>query len=380
MTTKSDHDRPIETLLRQTLAEQGRFGAADSHLNAETLAAWADGGLSEDDLTAAEAHAADCSQCQATLAALARTAGLSPAPGPWWSRGWNLGWLVPLAACAAAVAVWVAVPDRQGPASSVQPAVGQATPESTESAKSAVLDKRTAERSATVPAPVARARRAPSQSTAPQTEARREQANAAPSATRDVRQRQAASEEKNETAERLSAADGVGRIATPAAPAVAIPVAPAAAPAAPAAAARASEPSTVGKDRAAVAGVVARADRIAGTRDIVSSDPSIRWRVGRAGLIQRSADGGSTWEVLPTRVTADLLGGMSSSPSICWVVGRSGTVLRAVDGRRFDRVPFPENVDLAAVRATDAQSVVVTTIDGRAFRTADGGTTWTPNR
>jgi photosystem II stability/assembly factor-like uncharacterized protein len=114
--------------------------------------------------------------------------------------------------------------------------------------------------------------------------------------------------------------------------------------------------------------------------EIVSSDPSIRWRIGRGGLIQRSADRGATWEVLPTGVVADLLAGISSSPSVCWVVGRAGTVLRAIDGRRFDRVPFPEIVDLAAVRASDARTAVVTTTDGREFRTADGGATWMRNR
>lgn len=68
----------------------------------------------------------------------------------------------------------------------------------------------------------------------------------------------------------------------------------------------------------------------------------------------------------------------SSSPSstITWFVGRAGVVLLTTDGRTVTRVPFPEATDLTAVDASDARIAVVTTIDGRIFRTDDGGKTW----
>ena len=48
------------------------------------------------------------------------------------------------------------------------------------------------------------------------------------------------------------------------------------------------------------------------------------------------------------------------------------------DEKTLDQwLAFPENVDLAGVRATDARTAVVTTVDGRAFGTTDGGSTWT---
>lgn len=47
-----------------------------------------------------------------------------------------------------------------------------------------------------------------------------------------------------------------------------------------------------------------------------------------------------------------------------------------MDGVRFQGVPFPEIVDLVAVRAESARSATVTAADGRAFRTDDQGTTW----
>jgi photosystem II stability/assembly factor-like uncharacterized protein len=112
------------------------------------------------------------------------------------------------------------------------------------------------------------------------------------------------------------------------------------------------------------------------TSEIASPDPSFRWRLGAAGVVEHSADGGSTWEVLPTGVVADLTAGMSPSPSVCWLVGRAGTVLLSIDGRRWQRVTFPEATDLVAVQARDARTATVTTADGRTFRTADGGASW----
>ena len=72
-----------------------------------------------------------------------------------------------------------------------------------------------------------------------------------------------------------------------------------------------------------------------------------------------------------------LTAGSSPSPSVCWLVGRSGTVLLSTDGR----ILAPARVSrgrwiCAAVTATDTETATVTTADGRAFVTADGGRTW----
>ena len=113
------------------------------------------------------------------------------------------------------------------------------------------------------------------------------------------------------------------------------------------------------------------------TASIASPDPSIRWRIGRAGSIQYSSNGGVSWEPTATGVSVDLSAGSSPAPLVCWVVGRAGTVMLTVDGRRWQRVAFPENVDVIAVEASDARTALVRTAAGRAFRTADGGATWT---
>jgi hypothetical protein len=51
-------------------------------------------------------------------------------------------------------------------------------------------------------------------------------------------------------------------------------------------------------------------------------------------------------------------------------------VFRSVDGIHFDRVTFPEAVDLTSIRSTGAAQASVTTADGHVFVTIDGGLTW----
>src|SRR5262245_49834894 len=109
-------DQSLERLLRQSLKTPSG-GATTSCLDPETLAAWADGGLSGHELEVAQSHAADCARCQSALAALVRTS-LDPVKPvaetlDQGHRRW-FAWLVPLTAAAAAIAIWVAVP--RGPA------------------------------------------------------------------------------------------------------------------------------------------------------------------------------------------------------------------------------------------------------------------------
>jgi hypothetical protein len=110
--------------------------------------------------------------------------------------------------------------------------------------------------------------------------------------------------------------------------------------------------------------------------EITSPDPTVRWRIGAAGLVERSTNGGTTWDTVPAGARADLTAGASPSPLVCWIVGREGTVRVSTDGRSLRQVSFPEKVDLAAVQATDARTATITTADARRFRTTDGGVTW----
>ena len=89
-----------------------------------------------------------------------------------------------------------------------------------------------------------------------------------------------------------------------------------------------------------------------------------RRRTRAAARANRAADG--------VQITSN----SSPSPDVTWFVGRAGVVLLTTDGKTVTRVPFPETTDLTAVTASDARIAVVTTVDGRRFRTEDGGKTW----
>ena len=110
MNPQSQRDSSIERLLRESLATSPTTPETGSCLDAEMLAAWVDGGLVGGQLVAAQEHVAGCSTCQATLAALVRTTPTEFVVEPWWRRALSARWLVPVAATATALAIWVVVP------------------------------------------------------------------------------------------------------------------------------------------------------------------------------------------------------------------------------------------------------------------------------
>src|SRR5262245_23602977 len=113
--SERDRERATEDLLRQlrTSAEAGPVGAC---LDPDVVAAWLDGGLSPDEVAAAEAHASTCARCQSLLAAVVRTEPTQAVPEPRWSWVRALRWAVPLTAAGAAVAIWIGMTPR-GPSS-----------------------------------------------------------------------------------------------------------------------------------------------------------------------------------------------------------------------------------------------------------------------
>ena len=102
------------------------------------------------------------------------------------------------------------------------------------------------------------------------------------------------------------------------------------------------------------------------------------WRAGPGGIIERSADGGSTWTVQPSGVVTDLTAGSALSDQICWIAGRSGTILRTIDGgKHWLKVASPTSEDLGSVFAVDDQQATVTTASThKSYKTQDAGQTW----
>jgi hypothetical protein len=367
----TDRDQSIEQLLRQELAADSPLPPDDCP-DAEILAALADDTLPAAARREIEGHVVGCHRCQAVTAAIVRADSPADAmPGatadlPTWRRR-ALNWLVPAAAAATAVALWVLVPGQQAPTSvaptSEQQIVTTPTP--------------------TLPAPSTEAiitepLRIPDNATANQL-------------ARMARMRQ----------------ESAGVPATGAAAATAAPP-PAAAPspAAPAESALKAEAPIVGGTPAREAAsrdqvatpeqrsdapneTVALQERVAGLQarasfapDVVSSsDPRVRWRVGPGSVVQRSADNGATWVTQQTGASAALTAGSAPAADVLWIVGRQGLVMRTTDGgRQWQGVPFPERADLAAVTATSTRNATVVATDGRRFATDDGGVTWSPAR
>ncbi len=108
MGDQNNRDRAIDRLLPQVLG-----GAASTPcVDGETLAAWTDGMLRASEAARVEQHVADCGRCQAMLGAFVRVSPVPPPQESLWQR-LRLGWVLPLATAAAAVALWVVIPGQR---------------------------------------------------------------------------------------------------------------------------------------------------------------------------------------------------------------------------------------------------------------------------
>jgi hypothetical protein len=382
-------DEQTDRLLRQVSVPGEAAGPAGACVDAETLAAWADGSLMSREREAAGAHAADCPRCLAALAALARTLPAQAAV-PWWSRWFSWRLLVPLAAGAAAVALWVAVPGPGRPGLPSEPASSGGVSRPVEEdrlarrdeALTAVPKSEIADRPERRPAGQERKDEAPS--------AKADQATTDQATTDQATTDQATTDKA--TAGARADADRANSVPAPAASAAAETVAPpvptappaeaadAATPVAPAAphaeaatAARAATPAAAAPAEARTRGLQ---ESVVQPLEIRSPDPAVRWRIA-GSTVEQTLDAGRTWQAQAPGTGAVLTAGSSPSRSVCWLVGHAGTVLLFTRPRGWLQLPAPEPVDLTGVTATDDQTATVTTAGGRTYRTVDGGRTWT---
>jgi hypothetical protein len=123
----------------------------------------------------------------------------------------------------------------------------------------------------------------------------------------------------------------------------------------------------------------ARLDAVAGlTFDVTVNDQKARWRVVEGRLVQRSLDQGRSWS---TQYAIDagsgrINAGVCPTAAVCWLAGRSGLVLRTIDGQSWQRLAFPQDIELTSVSSTDERTATVIAADGRRFVTSDSGRTW----
>jgi len=275
-----DRDRLLESALTRELRAGDLTPASAACLDAETLAAWIDGGLDVPSTAMAQAHAADCTRCQALLGTAFKTAPAVPAAEAHGARLWRW-WLAPVAATAAAATLWMVVPQ--------QPTL---VPASAPAKEEAVAEKG----AITLP---------PAPATAPnstvQTAPARDRADAAPSqrAETGANKREAQNfeerERKTETP-KLAESAVEGRMAA------------------------AAPPATEMREQFG-----APADAQVTARSTPS--PNVIWLVGRAGLVQLATDGRTLLRV-PFPEAVDL--------TAVTATDERHAIVTTADGRRFE--------------------------------------------
>ena len=274
----------------------------NSCLDGETLAAWVDGGLTRSDAAMAEAHVSSCPRCQEIAGLIVKTMPAAVADVPWWRR--RAAWLVPVTVGATAAGLLLIAPTDPAPRPVLPPVTSQPAAPQLESAQKA-----------DTPAAPPVASPAPPRST----ESRSAAAN--PAETKATQARTADAKKERQRDERAT----VLADASPRAPAAPPPVAE------PGTAAPAAAAGGIAGGQLARPSLGAAAGKLA-----ISPDGSLHWRIADRGGVERSADGGTTWQGVKVGVTATF----------------------------------------TTVQAPEPRTAQVTATDGRIFRTIDGGTTW----
>jgi hypothetical protein len=261
-------------------------------VDAEVLAAWAEGRLPRREANLVETHLATCAHCQEVVAVFARTADALPDPREAPAAGrlrWR--WVIPAAAAATAAAIWLATPERT--VDEFERTVAPAIQES--------------------PSPPATSGDAatPAEAASPSASPRRD----APALQDRAEKRAAQANERDEDLESEVREGDADR------------------PVAPQSAAAASEvPAGPEQARSRAQTALLRA----ASNEVASPDPLVRWRISPPAQLERTTNGGKTWEAIEVR----------------------------------------ESVGLVSVSAPTATTAIVTTGDGRQFRTDDQGKTW----
>ncbi len=357
-------------------------------IDAETLAAWADAGLSATDTERVELHLSNCERCQGMLAAFVRSEPAAAVVLPFWNRR-PVRWAAASLATAAAVVLMVWT---EGPTSSPKE---EATLASNESVPAGLSDTKSLELESVAPtgppvseAPVSSPVPPPDLAGVPpslpvsppaaepppsKTEERRTDSRPAPATAPPppppaaaqtpvvggVLGRRAAADtaQANEPRE---AAVAEKKVLAELAPIEII------APGSLAFASRTQPAAQAGAARRQAAG-------LGGGSEVPS-----RWRILEGTRVERSIDAGVTWTPVNITVVPSsfLTAGAAASETVCWLVGQGGAVFVSSDGVTFEQVASPGPAAITSVEAVDALHATVVTVDGRTFTTVDGGATW----
>ena len=405
-----DGDKPAAEMLRRSLAPPS--GIEGGCPDPEILAAYFERSLDAGETARHELHFSECARCREQLAAMVRageSVGVVASQGgreasSAWSRPWDWRFMVPaFAALLIAAGVWYAVRPAQPrlvamstqPESLVAPGP-QAPTEANAPAPPPV----------STPAPEAKSEREPKFAETQSPALKKPESIAAStnlstgagviagvnSAAVDKKEIEPAAADQAGSA---AASNTAQSLELPAAPA---PREPAASPqpsatsgGAPAgisgfSAARAmtrskqtlAAPTAAGPIAQDKAGALQATAEHAATALIHTPDPRILWRIAEGGFVERTTDGGETWEGQLPDANAQLIAGAAPTSKICWLAGSGGIILLTTDASNWKTISPPAPVDFVAITAKGASSATVTAADGRKFTTTDGGKRWNP--
>jgi hypothetical protein len=113
--------------------------------------------------------------------------------------------------------------------------------------------------------------------------------------------------------------------------------------------------------------------------------PVFRWTLSAAGAVQRSLDGGKTWQSLSVDKTVTdqtTFRTLSAVGMDIWVGGESGSLYHSPDsGQHWTRIVPQTNgeklsSDITRVDFSDLQNGIVSTSNGQTWTTSDAGQTW----
>ena len=430
MASDFDRDNSIDALLKGARSDPAQQEAGRACLDAETLAAWADGGLDADRVRAIEAHVADCARCQALSAAFFSSdetvATGAPKVVPF-RRNRVMYWLpIAVGTIAATLVIWLGVRDKNEVIPQRQAVVSESRAAETQLGQQGTSALAAPRGDVAVPADAKRLQR--------------KEGNAAPVEQRTDRAKQEAT-----TANQFRkvvpepVASPAAKALAPPPPAAPPPPQPVSAPPITAQAAPPPPPvaTTASGVGAGVAGgaaggvrqssvmretveprvvaefssVLARSSTVGGlpptgaavggvagggggrggrggggggggrgaaiAMDAVTVvAPPFYWRILSTDVIERSVDR-LGWEAVAIDPPArGLAGGAAPSATVCWIIGRAGLVLLTTDGKEFTRLTQPAPADLISITAQDALRATVTTVGGQTFSTTDGGKSW----
>jgi hypothetical protein len=422
-----ERDDAMAGLLKRSLA--GDAGGGNDCPGPDILAAYFERSLDADETARIELHLSECVHCREQLAALDRAEGAAAVPAahaprraPRASWIWDWRWLAPVAAVLVLAAVWatrrpaltrIAEQPTQAPAA-------VATSQPAQQAKQQVPSRLTAPAPNAVPAANSGAASSKTRVNPASTENSPIENLVAPKSIEGLplsgrnftelkklpQTTPAANNDSTDQAANSPSPAGASESVTveSAAPTVsgpAIPPSAARAPTAPApqpniggfSAGVGSGPvsaktqsSNAKEAPALMSGYRARSEIVTATQAgelsaahiIPTPDSKTLWRIAGGGFIERSEDGGATWNGTLPKQNAYYVAGSAPSAKVCWLVGDDGIILLTPDASNWQAIPPPVRADFVAVNARNASSATVTTADGRKFTTTNRGKTWKP--